>query len=148
MVCPPFCGVGRACAVPCFCSQYLVFASSSSEMAVGTFEPFGLEFCSNSACTQLFLVPYNFFVFCSWKRGVSRCKLCSIAAKDPRSQCCLNFLIMSTETDVSGLFYFFIQVGMEHTKHTILYFVFFCLTNIVELFGTIGNNHRILGLPR
>ena len=40
----------------------------------------------NWACTQLFLVPYIFFVFCCWQRRLSRCKHCSTAAKGPRSQ--------------------------------------------------------------
>ena len=42
--------------------------------------------CLNCACRQLFLVPYSFFVFCCWRRGLSRCKHCSTAAKGPRSQ--------------------------------------------------------------
>ena len=37
--------------------------------------------CPNCKCTQLFLVAYSFVVFCCWKRGVSRCKHCSTAAK-------------------------------------------------------------------
>ena len=42
--------------------------------------------CPNCACRQLFFVPYSFFVFCCSRRGVSRCKHCSTAAKGPRSQ--------------------------------------------------------------
>ena len=103
--------------IPNFCFQ--LFRNGSWDFCT-----FWSRICPNCTCTQLFLVPYSFFIFCSWKRGVSRYKLCSIAAKDPRSQRCLSFLIMSTETDVSGLFYFFIQMRMEHTKHTILYFIF------------------------
>ena len=30
--------------------------------------------CPNCTCMQLFLVPYNFFVFCCSRRGLSRCK--------------------------------------------------------------------------
>ena len=37
-------------------------------------------------CTQLVLGPYSFFVFCCWRRGVSRRKHCSTAVKHPRSQ--------------------------------------------------------------
>ena len=33
--------------------------------------------CPNCACTQLFLVPYSVFVFCSLRRYLSRCKHCS-----------------------------------------------------------------------
>ena len=39
----------------------------------------------NCECMKLFLVPYNFFVFCCWKRGLSRCKHCSTCSKGPRS---------------------------------------------------------------
>ena len=42
--------------------------------------------CPNCSCTQLFLVPYSFFVFCCSRRCLSRCKHCSTAAKGPRSQ--------------------------------------------------------------
>ena len=42
--------------------------------------------CPNCACTSLVLVPCRFFVFCCWRRGVSRCKHCSTAAKSPRSK--------------------------------------------------------------
>ena len=31
----------------------------------------------NCACTQLFSVPYSYFVFCCWRRCLSRCKPCS-----------------------------------------------------------------------
>ena len=47
--------------------------------------------CPNCTCTPLFLVPYSFFVFCSLRSGVSRCKFCSTAAKGPRSQVYLRF---------------------------------------------------------
>ena len=39
----------------------------------------------NCACMKLFLVPCSFFVFCCSRRGVSKCKHCSIA-KGPISQ--------------------------------------------------------------
>ena len=43
------------------------------------------------------LIPINFFVFCSLRRGISRCKLCrklsSNTGKGPRSQACLNNII-------------------------------------------------------
>ena len=86
--------VQGACAVPCFCSRHPVFAPGSSKVAVawvlggffGLFVSFGSRICPNCACTQLFLVPYSFFVFCSLRRGVSRCNVCSIVAKGLRSQ--------------------------------------------------------------
>ena len=33
--------------------------------------------CLNCTHVQLFLVPYNFFIFCCWKRCLSMCKDCS-----------------------------------------------------------------------
>ena len=39
--------------------------------------------CPNCACTQLFLVPYNFFVFCCSRRHLSRCKHCSKRSQVP-----------------------------------------------------------------
>ena len=44
---------------------------------------FGSRICPTCTCSQLFLVLYSFFVFCSLRRGVSKCKLCSTAAKGP-----------------------------------------------------------------
>ena len=38
------------------------------------------------ACMQLFLAPYNFFVFGCSRRALSRCKHCSTTEKDIRSQ--------------------------------------------------------------
>ena len=78
-------------------AQCIAFAPStalcsrSSEMATGfvgifIFLFFGLcifgpKCIPTAACMELFLVPHSFFVFCSSRRGVSRCKLCSTAAK-------------------------------------------------------------------
>ena len=44
--------------------------------------------CPKCACTQLFLVPYIFFVFCCLRRRLSRCKHCSKGSQVPgfRSQ--------------------------------------------------------------
>ena len=91
MFCPSlrWCCVQGACSRPCFCSQHPVFALGSSKVAVGffgLFVSFGSRICPTGACTQLFLVPYSFFVFCCSRRGVSRCKHCSTSAKGPRSQ--------------------------------------------------------------
>ena len=33
--------------------------------------------CPKGTCRQLFLVPYDFFVFCCWRRWSWRCKHCS-----------------------------------------------------------------------
>ena len=68
--------------IPCFCSRLFKGGSSVFE----SFCIFLRRICPNCACTELFLVPYSFFVFCCWRRGLSRCKHCSTAAKGPRSQ--------------------------------------------------------------
>ena len=43
--------------------------------------------CPNCACTQLFLVPYSFFVFCCLRRRVFGRKQCS---KGPQVTACLK----------------------------------------------------------
>ena len=46
-------------------------------------------FCSRiclNCVHRVNFVPYSFSVFCSSRRGMYRCKLCSIAAKGPRFQ--------------------------------------------------------------
>ena len=40
--------------------------------------------CPNCACMQLFLVSYSFFVICSSRRCLSRCKHGNTAGKGPR----------------------------------------------------------------
>ena len=75
----PF-GVQEACTVLCFFSQPLVFAPSSSEVAVRLFGSFCIllsTVCPNCECSQLFLVSYSFFVFCCLGRLLSKCKDCS-----------------------------------------------------------------------
>lgn len=52
----------------------------------GLFVSFCAEFAPRCPGTQLFLVLYCFFVFCSLKRAVSRYKHCSRAVKSPRTQ--------------------------------------------------------------
>ena len=39
--------------------------------------------CTNCTYMQLFLVPYDFFIFCCWKRHLSRCKHCGKAFQIP-----------------------------------------------------------------
>ena len=41
--------------------------------------------CPSCICMQLFLFPYSFFVLCCSRRGLSKCKHGSTAAKGPRS---------------------------------------------------------------
>ena len=71
---------------PCFCSRLLRSGSWVFVFLVSV--SFGSSICSNCTCTQLFLVSSSFFVliFGCLKRGVSRCKHCSPAAKGPTSQ--------------------------------------------------------------
>ena len=93
MVCPPllWCSVqGGHVQYPTFAPDTQFFAPSSSEVAEMFFYSILLfvilyllvQDCPR-ACTGLFLVPYGFFEFCVSRRGVSRCKLCSTAAKGP-----------------------------------------------------------------
>ena len=93
VVCPPLCGVvcrGMCSTLPLLQTPYfcsLLFRSGS--WAFWVFLYLLSRICPNCTCMQLFLVPYSFFVLCSLRRGVSRCKHCSTAAKGPRSQACL-----------------------------------------------------------
>ena len=84
---------GRAHAqYPAFAANPLVLPSGSSEVAVKLFGPLYLS-VHNLPQLHMHIVifsPYNFFVFCFWRRGLSRCKHCSTAAIDPRSQACLK----------------------------------------------------------
>ena len=86
--CPPlrwWC-VQRTYVVPHFCSRPPDFAPGSSKVAVGSFSLLYLlsRICPNCASTQAFLVSWSFFVFYCLRRGVSRCKHCSIAVNGPR----------------------------------------------------------------
>ena len=61
------------------------FALDTSEVAVGfwSFCIFLFIICPNCPCMKLFLVPCSFFVFCCWRRGLSRCKHCSKGSQVP-----------------------------------------------------------------
>ena len=39
--------------------------------------------CPSCTCTQLFLAPYSFFVFCGSRRSLSRCQHCSQGSRVP-----------------------------------------------------------------
>ena len=59
--------------------QYPALTPVSSKVAVGVMVSLyllGPEFAP-AACRQFFLVLYSFFAFCSSRRDVSRCRLCS-----------------------------------------------------------------------
>ena len=73
-----------------FAANPLVFPPGSWEVAV---ELFGLLYLSVYNLPQLHMhivifSLYSCSVFCFWRRGLSRCKHCSTAAKDPTSQAC------------------------------------------------------------
>ena len=65
-------------AVPCFCAQ--PFRNGRWVFCLCIFRS---RICPNCAFTQLFLVLYSFFVFCSWGRGGSRCKLSNKGSQVP-----------------------------------------------------------------
>lgn len=71
-------------------AQYPTFAPGSSEVGVGFLWSFCTLsiICSHCSCTQLFLAPYNFFVFCCSRRHLFRCKHCS---KGSQVLACLNY---------------------------------------------------------
>ena len=76
MVCPSlwWCCEQGSCLVSCFCSPHL-----------RSWQPFRISLfiiCPNCACRQ-FLVPYSFFVFCCWRRDLSRCKHSSKGSQVP-----------------------------------------------------------------
>ena len=97
--CPPlwWCWTPGPCTVPCYCSWPPSFAPGSSEVVMG-FWSLGIllfRICPNCTCTQLFFVPYRFFVFCRWRRHLSWCKLCSRGSKVPA---CLTGTTMPAPT--------------------------------------------------
>ena len=75
-------------AVCWMCAQFPAFVPDSLEVVVGFLVFFSLVHNLPQLPMQavIFLVPYGFFVFCCWRRGVSRCKHCSTAAKGPNPQ--------------------------------------------------------------
>ena len=77
---------GRAHAqYPAFAANPLVLPSGSSEMAVKLFGPLYLS-VHNLPQLHMHIVifsPYSFFVFCFWRRGLSRCKHCSNRSQVP-----------------------------------------------------------------
>ena len=73
--------------VHCFCSQHPVFCSRLFRSGSWSFCSFCILFsiiCPNCPRTWLFLVPYSLFVFCCWRRCLSKCKHCSKESQDPR----------------------------------------------------------------
>ena len=86
VVCPPLCWycVQGVCIVPCYCYKLL----RGGIWVFGLFCILLSIICPNCACTQLFLVPSSFFVFCCWRRCLSKCKHCS---KWPQVQSCLRW---------------------------------------------------------
>lgn len=67
-------------------SQHLAFVPCSSKGAPvfsGLSVSLGFRICPNCTCTQPFLVPRSFPVFCHSRRGVFRCKHCSKGSQVP-----------------------------------------------------------------
>ena len=56
------------------CTQFLLLALQKWQLGFFCLLYLLSRICPTWSCTQLFLVPYSFFVFCCWRRGVSRCK--------------------------------------------------------------------------
>ena len=86
MVCPPSSGV--ECRGACAVTLLLLPALQKWHLGFGGqfffFFLFYLLVQNLPVYAQLFVVPYSFFVFCSSRRGVSRCKRCSTEAEGPR----------------------------------------------------------------
>ena len=51
--------------------------------------------CPKCTCTQLFLVPYSFFVFCCSRRCLSRCQHCSKGSQVPACLICTHCWVWS-----------------------------------------------------
>ena len=84
VVCPPLSGgiwFQGACTVPCFCSQHAVFCFWPFRSGRRGFLVF-LYFCPEFIPVAP-SVPYSFSIFCSWRRGLSRCMHCSKGSQVP-----------------------------------------------------------------
>ena len=67
-------------------TPFLLLALWKWQLGFYSFCVFLSRICPNGACTQLFLVPYSFFIYCRLRRSLSICKHFSTAAKGPSSQ--------------------------------------------------------------
>ena len=88
MFCSPLgCAAYRAHAKQiAFASRHLAFVPCSSKVALVSSRlsvSLGFRICPNCACTQPFLVPCSFPVFCHSRRGVFRCKHCNKGSQVP-----------------------------------------------------------------
>ena len=80
---PPVVLIAGSMPVPCCCSGLF----KSGIWVFWSLCVFCSEFVDKTPsceCMKLFLVPYNFFVFCCWRRGLSRCKHRSTCSKGPQ----------------------------------------------------------------
>ena len=69
-----------------FAPRHLAFVPCSSKVALVSSHlsvSLGFRICPNCACTQPFLVPCSFPVFCHSRRGVFRCKHCNKGSQVP-----------------------------------------------------------------
>ena len=88
MFCSPLgCAAYRAHAKQiAFAPRHLAFVPCSSKVALVSSHlsvSLGFRICPNCACTQPFLVPCSFPVFCHSRRGVFRCKHCNKGSQVP-----------------------------------------------------------------
>ena len=93
------------------------FSEVASEVADGFFWSFCIFLsiiCTNCTYTQLFLVPYDFFVFCCWNRHLSRCKHCSKGFQVPA---CLvmtqKVFLMDTTTNAEQTGHYFVSIALQ-----------------------------------
>ena len=61
----------------------LLLALQKQQLSFWSFQALLSIICPNCTCTELSLVLYRFFVFCRWRRGVSRYKHCSQGSQGP-----------------------------------------------------------------
>ena len=83
---PPFGGVESRGHVqdPAFAPNTLLLLPALPKWPLGFWSFCILSIiCPNCACTQLFLVPYGFFVFCCLRRCLFGCKHCSKGSQIP-----------------------------------------------------------------
>ena len=68
------------CTVPCFHSCPQLFTSGTWVLGLCILLSI---ICPNCSCKQLFLIPDSSFVFCCWRRRLSRCEHCSKGSQVP-----------------------------------------------------------------
>ena len=80
--------------VPCIGRQILNHCATREALSI---------ICPGSAGMQVFLFPHNFFVFCCWRRRLSRCKHCSRGSQVPGPSLSQQQAITRVKKDDTGL---------------------------------------------